>query len=73
MEILTLKDDLLSTLGEIDKSKLSLMDLRLYADTLKVAPEIQTKSYVEMVADAMRGIHAPYSDAAALSNATGGD
>lgn len=73
MEILTLKDDLLNALGEIDKSKLSLMDLRLYADTLKVASEIQTKSYVEIVADAMRGIHAPYPDAVALGNTMGGD
>ncbi len=42
-----LKNELLTTLGSIDKNKLSLPDLRLYADILKTVSEIQEKNYFE--------------------------
>lgn len=47
------KSDLIQTLSSIDKEKLSLPDLRLYAETLKIASEIQGKSYAEMMAETL--------------------
>lgn len=57
MDIKTLKNDLINTLNGIDKEKLSLMDLRLYTEILKMASEIQTKTSAEMIAEAMSGAH----------------
>lgn len=53
MNIEQAKKDLLKTLESIDKEKLSLPDLRLYADTLKVISEIQTKTYAEALSETM--------------------
>ena len=47
MTVEQVKSDLIQTLSSIDKEKLSLPDLRLYAETLKIASEIQGKSYAE--------------------------
>ena len=58
VDIAALKNKLLETLDSIDKDKLSLMGLRLYADILKTASEIQTKSYAETMAEMMNGFHA---------------
>lgn len=57
MDVSILKDKLLMTMDSIDKDKLSLMDLRLYADILKTVSEIQTKSYAETMAEMMNGFH----------------
>lgn len=51
MNIEQAKSDLIQTLSSIDKEKLSLSDLRLYAETLKIVSEIQAKSYSEMLAE----------------------
>ena len=40
----------------IDKDKLSLMELKSYAETLKVVSEIQAKSYAEMLAESMSNV-----------------
>lgn len=53
MTIEQVKKDLIATLDSIDKNKLSLPDLKVYAETLKTVSEIQTKSYAEAVASAM--------------------
>lgn len=53
MEIEKAKSDLIQTLSSIDKEKLSLSDLRLYAETLKIVSEIQAKSYAEMLAETL--------------------
>lgn len=50
-----LKNELLDTLGSIDKNKLSLLDLKMYADILKTASEIQAKSYLDTMAEVMSG------------------
>lgn len=59
MDVGTLKNKLMETLDSIDKDKLTLMDLRMYADILKTVSEIQTKSYAEAMAEMMSGIHNP--------------
>lgn len=51
MNIEQAKNDLIETLSSIDKEKLSLPDLRLYAETLKIVSEIQGKSYPEILAE----------------------
>jgi len=51
MAIDQLKANLLSTLNSIDREKLSLPDLNLYAQILRTASEIQTKSYTEYLAE----------------------
>lgn len=51
MNIEQAKNDLIETLSSIDKEKLSLPDLRLYAETLKIVSEIQGKGYSEMLAE----------------------
>lgn len=52
MTIEQAKKDLLTTLDSMDKNKLSLPDLSIYAQILKTVSEIQSKSYVEMMAEA---------------------
>ena len=52
MTIEQAKNDLLITLDSMDKNKLSLPDLSIYAQILKTISEIQSKSYVEMMAEA---------------------
>ena len=53
MTVEQVKSDLIQTLSSIDKEKLSLPDLRLYAETLKIASEIQGKNYTEMLAETL--------------------
>lgn len=53
MDIKEAREELLLTLESIDKDKLSLPDLKLYADTLKTVSEIQVKSYSEYLAETM--------------------
>lgn len=56
MNIEEAKKNLLKTMESIDKDKLSLMELKLYAETLKVVSEIQAKSYAEMFAESMSNV-----------------
>lgn len=55
MSIENLKEDLLKTLNSIDKDKLSLPDLKMYADILKTVSEIQEKSYFETMTSMLSG------------------
>lgn len=56
MTIEQAKNDLLKTIDSIDKNKLSLIDLKMYAETLKVVSEIQTKTYAEALAETMSSV-----------------
>lgn len=71
MDVGILKNKLMETLNSIDKDKLSLMDLRMYADILKTVSEIQTKSYAEAMAEMMNGFHAPIPQPAVLGDLKG--
>lgn len=53
MNIEQAKKNLINTLESIDRDKLSLPDLKLYAEILKTISEIQTKSCTEFFAEAM--------------------
>ncbi len=53
MNIEQAKKNLINTLDSIDRDKLSLPDLKLYAEILKTTSEIQTKSYTEFFSEAM--------------------
>lgn len=55
MNIDQAKNELIDTMTSIDKGKLSLTDLRLYAETLKIISDIQPKSYAEMLAETFSG------------------
>lgn len=55
------KKELLSTLESIDKDKLSLPDLRIYADILKTISEIQTKTFSEMMSETMSSMNAGFN------------
>lgn len=56
MNIEQAKNNLIATLDSINKDKLSLQDLRLYAETLKIVSEIQAKTYADMLAESMSAI-----------------
>ena len=53
MSIEQIKKELLQTLHSINKNKLSIYDLKVYAETVKLASEIQTKSYAESLAETL--------------------
>lgn len=72
MDVATLKNKLLGTLDSIDKDKLSLMDLQLYANILKTVSEIQTKSYADTMAEMMNGFRAPIPQPMVLGDMKGG-
>lgn len=59
MTIEQAKNDLLATLDSMDKNKLSLPDLAMYAEILKTASEIQSKSYAEMLAETLTSRSGP--------------
>lgn len=63
-----LKNELLDTLGSIDKNKLSLLDLKMYADILKTASEIQAKSYLDTMAEVMAGGFRPTNTTTTVSD-----
>lgn len=48
------KNELVETLHSLDKEKLSLSDLRLYAEILKILSEIQEKSYFELLTETLK-------------------
>lgn len=49
MNIATAKENLLKTLESIDKDKLSLIDLKTYAEILRIVSDIQEKSYLDTI------------------------
>lgn len=49
MNIATAKENLLKTLESIDKDKLSLIDLKTYAEILRIVSDIQEKSYIDTI------------------------
>lgn len=49
------KNNLLATLDSIDRDKLSLLDLKTYAEILKTISEIQTKSFSEYISQFSSG------------------
>lgn len=53
MDIEQVKKGLLKTLDSIDREKLSLYDLRTYAEIVKIASEIQTKNYMDTLVESM--------------------
>lgn len=61
MNIEETKKNLLKTMESIDKDKLSLMELKSYAETLKVISEIQAKTYAEMFAESMSNVSMGFS------------
>lgn len=71
MDVMTLKNKLMETLDGIDKDKLTLMDLRMYADILKTVSEIQVKSYAEVMAETMSCFHNPIPQPAVLGGLKG--
>lgn len=71
MDVGTLKNKLIETLDSVEKDKLTLMDLRMYADILKTVSEIQTKSYAEAMAEMMNGFHSPIPQPAVLGGLKG--
>lgn len=56
MDIKEVRDNLLDTLTDIDKDKLSLPELKLYAEILKTISEVQVKSFSEYIADMQSGM-----------------
>lgn len=71
MDVETLKNKLIDTLDGIDKDKLTLMDLKMYADILKTVSEIQAKSYAEALAEMLGKMHAPIPQPAVLGGLKG--
>lgn len=63
MTIEQAKNNLICTLDSIDKEKLSLPDLKLYAEILKTASEIQVKNFHEEMTEMFKfgfgGSHQP--------------
>ena len=49
MNIATAKESLLKTLESIDKDKLSMLDLKTYAEILRIVSETQEKSYLDTI------------------------
>ena len=72
MDIKQAKENLLTALDSIDKDKLSLTELKVYADILKVISEIHTKSYQEYLSDMMTGFSASAYKPATVSELKGG-
>lgn len=61
MTIEQAKNDILNTLNSMDKEKLSLPDLHMYAQILKTVSEIQAKSYVESIAETFAAVGGGFS------------
>lgn len=55
MDIKEARDTLLETVNGIDKDKLSLAELKNYAEILKIISEIQVKNYEEYLSNIMSG------------------
>lgn len=56
MNIEHIKNDLLRTLDSINKDKLSLYDLKTYAEIVKTVAEINAKDYMDKLVDAMSSV-----------------
>lgn len=53
MTISQAKSNLLDTLHAMDKSKMNVYDLKVYADTLRTVADISDKTYADCIADMM--------------------
>ena len=69
MEIKEARDALLKVLESIDKDKLSLYDLKTYAEILKTVSEIQTKTFT----DYMTAFNSAFNSSVCARNATVGE
>lgn len=54
--IKTAKEHLIEVLESLDKSKMSLNDLMMYAQVLKVTADIQTSDFNDVMAQALGGL-----------------
>ncbi len=61
MNIEHIKDDLLKTLDSIDKEKLSLYDLKVYAEIVKTVADISEKGYMEKMVETMSSVSHGFS------------
>lgn len=52
----TAKEHLIEVLESLDKSKMSLNDLMMYAQVLKIAADIQVTDFNNMMAQALSGL-----------------
>lgn len=72
MDVEQAKKDLLDTMASIDKDKLSLPELKLYAETLKIVADIQSKSYIEYLASLTTSGFGSTNKPATISDMKGG-
>lgn len=54
--IATAKEHLIEVLENMDKSKMSLNDLMMYAQILKITSDIQTSDFNDIMAQALGGL-----------------
>ncbi len=64
----TAKEQLLETLENMDKSRMSFNDLMMYAQILKIVSEIQTTNYNDVMAQALGSL----THAISVSDSTAG-
>lgn len=60
-----LKKELLSTLRDMDRSAMSLSELKLYAEILKALSEVSDTSCMDILSDSMKVMMKSMEDAAA--------
>lgn len=59
MEIVDLKNELIETLGDINKNKLSLYDLKVYAEILKIVSDTHANGYEEVLMKSLECLNTP--------------
>lgn len=59
MDISKLKEELISTVGSIDKDKLSLYDLKVYAEILKIVSDTHANGYEEILMKSLEALNTP--------------
>lgn len=59
MEIIDLKNELIETLGGINKDKLSLYDLKTYAEILKIISDTHANGYEEVLMKSLECLNTP--------------
>lgn len=60
MDLERIKQDLIEHLGSVDKTKLSLFELKLYAETLKIADDMEKPDAVSDWLKALEKISGGY-------------
>lgn len=61
MNIEQIKSDLLETLGSINKDKLSLYDLKTYAEIVKIISETNNKDYMDKLVESMSTVSSGFN------------